>query len=51
MVARTGCGKTTFIQQLRKDKIFGQEIKDVFWVSKTFSSKDREDVIRESLQD
>ena len=51
MVARTGCGKTTFIQQLGKDKIFGQEIKDVFWVSKTFLPKDREDVIRESFQD
>ena len=51
VVGRTGCGKTTFILQLGKNKIFGQEIKDVFWVSKTFSFKDREDVIRESLQD
>ena len=51
MVARTGCGKTTFIEQLRKDKIFGQEIKDVFWVSKTFLPKDREDVIRQNFQD
>ena len=51
VVGRTDCGKTTFIQQLRKNKIFGTEIKDVFWVSKIFSSKDREDVIRESFKD
>ena len=51
VVGRTDCGKTTFIQQLRKNKIFGTEIKDVFWVSKSFLSKDREDVIRESFKD
>ena len=51
VVGRTDCGKTTFIQQLRKNKIFGTEIKDVFWVSKIFLSKDREDVIRESFKD
>ena len=51
MVGRTDCGKTTFIQQLRKNKLFGTEIKDVFWVSKIFLSKDREDVIRESFKD
>ena len=51
VVGRTGCGKTTFIQQLGSNKIFGTEIKDVFWVSKMFLSKDREDVIRESFQD
>ena len=51
VVGRTGCGKATFIQQLGSNKIFGTEIKDVFWVSKTFLSKGREDVIRESFQD
>ena len=31
--------------------VVGTEIKDVFWVSKIFLSKDREDVIRESFKD
>ena len=30
----TGCGKTTFIQNLGKNKMFGKDIKLVFWVSK-----------------
>ena len=51
VVGRTSCGKTPFIQQLRKNQIFGTEIKDVFWVSKIFLSKDREDVLRESFKD
>ena len=42
VVGRTGCGKTTFIQQLGKNKLFGEEITDVFWVSKISLSKDRE---------
>ena len=34
VVGRTGCGKTTFIQKLGKNKLFGSELTDVFWVSK-----------------
>ena len=41
MVGRTGCGKTTFIQQLGKNNLFGTEIKDVFWVSKIISSSEK----------
>ena len=33
VVGRTGCGKTTFVQNLRKNKMFG-EIKQVTWLSK-----------------
>ena len=33
MVGRTGFGKTTFIQKLGKNKLFGSELTDVFWVS------------------
>ena len=34
VVGRTGCGKTTFIQKLGKNRLFGEEIVNVFWVSK-----------------
>ena len=34
VVGRTGCGKTTFIQKLGKNKLFGHKIRDLFWVSK-----------------
>ena len=40
VVGRTGCGKTTFAQNLVKNKIFG-EIKEVFWLSKITLSRDR----------
>ena len=33
IVGRTGYGKTTFVQNLGKNKMFG-EIKEVIWVSK-----------------
>ena len=32
VVGRTGCGKTTFIQNLGKNKMFGKNINLVFWV-------------------
>ena len=51
IVGRTGCGKTTFIQQLWKNKLFGAEITDVFWVSKIILSSEREDSIRNSFED
>ena len=50
-VGRTGCGKTTFIQNLGKNRMFGNDIIEVFWVSKLFLNKDREDSIRDSFQD
>ena len=44
VVGRTGCGKTTFIQKLGKNKLFGHKIRDLFWVSKIV-------LIRESFVD
>ena len=41
VVGRTGCSKTTFVQNLGKSKMFG-EIKEVVWLSKIPLSKDRE---------
>ena len=49
IMGRTGCGKTTFIQNLGKNKMFGKDIKLVFWVSKIRLSGEWEDVIRESF--
>ena len=51
MVGRTGCGKTTFIQKLGKNRPFGDEITDVFWVSKIVLLNEREDSIRDSFTD
>ena len=31
VVGRTGCRKTTFVQNLAKDQLFG-DIKKVFWI-------------------
>ena len=31
---RTGCSKTTFVQNLGKNQMFG-DIKEVLWISKT----------------
>ena len=51
IVGRTGCGKTTFIQNLGKNKMFGNDIVEVFWVSKKFLNKEREDCIRDCFKD
>ena len=51
VVGRTGCGKTTSIEKLGKNKLFGSRIKDVFWVSKIVLSEEREELIRESFVD
>ena len=51
VVARTGCGKTTFIQNLGKNKMFGKSINLVFWVLKIKLSGEREDVIKNSFVD
>ena len=41
MVGKTGCGKTTFVQNLGKNKMF-QEIKEVNWISKIPLSREKE---------
>ena len=51
VVDRTGCGKTTFIQNLGRNKMFGREIHTVIWISKMVLSKEREENIRESFAD
>ena len=43
VVGRTGCGKTTFVQNLGKNKMFG-DIKEVFWISKIALSSNREGI-------
>ena len=51
VVSRTGCGKTTFVQRLGKNRLFGEEITDVFWLSKITLSKEQEDFIRENFEE
>ena len=41
IVGETGCGKTTFIQNIAKNNLFG-ELKEIFWISKIPLSKERE---------
>ena len=48
VVERMGCGKTPFVQNLAKNKMFGN-LKEVIWVSKILLSKEREGQIRESF--
>ena len=38
---QTGCGKTAFIQNLSKNKMF-RKMKEILWLSKATLSKDRE---------
>ena len=45
-VGRTGCGKTTFIQNLGKNKMFG-EIKEVTWIPKIPLLSERKTNIRD----
>ena len=51
VVGRTGCGKTTFIQKLGKNRLFGDEITDVYCVSKIVLTQDRENFIRDSFEE
>ena len=46
IVGRAGCGKTMFIQNLGKNKMFGTNLHLVFWVSKIKLSAEREDFIQ-----
>ena len=50
VVGRTGCGKTTFVQNLGKNKMFG-EIKEVTWLSKIPLSRERENNISSCFVD
>ena len=36
VIGRTRSSKTTFIQKLGSNKLFGNEITDVFWYQKLF---------------
>ena len=49
LVGRIGCEKTTFVQNLAKNKLF-DHVKGVFWILKTDLSKEREDSIRDCFQ-
>ena len=50
IVGRTGCGKTTFVQNLGKNKLF-RDVKEVYWISKIELSKDRDDNSRDCFTD
>ena len=50
IVGRTGCGKTTFVQNLGSNRLFG-EINYVFWVSKIELYKEKEEKIDERFKD
>ena len=45
VLGQTAYGKTTFVQNLEKNKLFGK-IKDVSWVTKIALSREREQNIR-----
>ena len=46
VVGQTSCGKTSFVQSLGKNKIFGDGLIGVNWVSKINLTKNREDEIK-----
>ena len=50
VVGRTGCGKTTFVQNLGKNKLF-VDIKEVYWILKIELSAEREDSIKDCFKD
>ena len=50
IVGRTGCGKTTFVQNLGENKLF-EDVKEVYWISKIELSKDTEGNSRDSFTD
>ena len=50
VVGRTGCGKKTFMQNLGKNKMFG-EIKEMIWLSKIPLSREREKNISDCFID
>ena len=48
VVGRTAFGKTTFVQNLGKNNLFG-DISEVYWISKVTLSEERESAIRDSF--
>ena len=50
ILGQTGCGKTTFIQNITKNKLFGK-INDVQWISKIYLSKKRMENIKTCFDD
>ena len=49
IVGQTGCGKTTFAQNLAKNDLF-DELKEIFWISKISLSLEREENIKGCLK-
>ena len=49
IVGQTGCGKTTFVQNLARNKVFGR-IKTTDWVSKIKLSEKREEDIKQCFE-
>ena len=47
VLGQTGCGKTSFVQSLVKNKIFGSDLLTVDWVSKINLLNNKEDEIRQ----
>ena len=47
VVGQAGCGKTSFVQSLGKNRIFGDESLNVNWVSKINLTKSGENEIRQ----
>ena len=50
VVGKTGCGKTTFVQNLGKNKMFGGT-KEVTWLSKIPLSREKENNISSCFVD
>ena len=50
IVRRTSCSKTTLVQNLDKNKLFG-DVKEVYWISRIELSKYREKNIRDCFVD
>ena len=49
VVGQTGCGKTNFVQSLGSNKLFGNDLVTVEWVSKISLSKSPENEIKQSF--
>ena len=49
VLGQTGCGKTSFVQSLGKNKIFGSNLLSVDWVSKINLKKNQEHETRNVL--
>ena len=49
VVGQTGCGKTTLIQKLVKNQLFGK-MNEIFWISKIPLSNEREKKILPCFQ-